>query len=68
MAKPPTRDRHRKISPENWTNPGMAMLTTNGSYISCSCGWDTNHPRPKIRDDRAEQHLNKRHGGAGLWL
>lgn len=36
--------------------------------ISCSCGWLYMHERVKVRENAAQRHLDKRHGGVGMWM
>lgn len=64
--RPPTRDRHRKPSPANWTDPRLAMISYDDVTVACSCGWDYYHPREKIRENAIDRHLNKRHEGRGI--
>lgn len=45
----------------------LAAIQTEGYTVSCSCGWATNHPRKKIREDAAQVHIDKHHGRA-VWL
>lgn len=49
---------------------GIAMIkTTSEGMIYCSCGgWQFIHRRVKVREDRAQAHLDNKHGGAGVWL
>lgn len=37
--------------------------------LQCSCGGFTIiHERQKVREDRAQKHIDKKHGGRGIWL
>jgi hypothetical protein len=48
---------------------GLAVLATQGFTISCSCGgFAKTHIRSKVREDAAERHVNKHHGGRAVWL
>ncbi len=46
----------------------MAIVRREDGGITISCGWAKVHPRVKVLEDAAERHLNKKHGGQGLWL
>lgn len=49
---------------------GLAMITepVTGA-LTCSCeGFTTIHPRRKVREDKAQRHIDKAHGGRGVWL
>lgn len=47
----------------------IAVVTTYGdTRIEISCGWSKSHPRAKVREDAAQRHLDKKHGGSGMWL
>ena len=37
-------------------------------YAECSCGKPFIQKRDKARDAAIQAHLNKKHGGQGLWL
>lgn len=49
---------------------GLAIIREPlAGSIQCSCGGFTFiHQRKKVREDRAQAHLDKKHGGAGIWL
>lgn len=67
-AKPRPSDRHKSAKPEQWSSPSIAQITQDGAVIGCSCGWTGHHRRTVIREDKAERHVNKRHGGQAMWL
>lgn len=46
----------------------VARITDAEGVIVCSCGWAKPHRRRKVREDRAQDHLNKKHGGMGMWF
>lgn len=66
--KPATSDHRTRPKPEQWTDPGIARISQDGAVIGCSCGWTDHHPRTRIREDKAERHVNKRHGGSAMWF
>jgi hypothetical protein len=56
-----------KVSPEKWTSPFMPFISYEGVDVAkCSCGWSTRSGRVKVREDRIDRHLNKRHNGRGM--
>lgn len=38
------------------------------AYAECSCGQPFTHQRKKARENSIQRHLDKKHGGRGLWL
>lgn len=54
--------------PAKWTQPRIARVTYYGHTANCSCGWNFSHKREKIREDRIDAHLDKRHAGRGIRL
>lgn len=46
----------------------IAVVRTEGNTIGCSCGWGYMHKREKVREDAADRHLDKKHGGQGIRL
>lgn len=71
MVSRNTADRHKKISDPAKAKPvGLAMITEPApGALSCSCGGFTAvHQRRKVREDRAQRHLDKHHEGRGIWL
>lgn len=66
--KPATNDRHKSPGPEQWEKLGIARITEDAPFIGCSCGWTAQHRRDRIRGDKAERHVNKRHGGQAMWF
>ena len=43
--------------------------TDEQDTIACSCrAWMFRHPRRKVRENRAQTHLKRKHKGNGLWL
>lgn len=46
----------------------VAMIQSEGRAIGCSCGWGYMHKREKVREAAAQRHLDKHHGGQGMWL
>ena len=66
-------DRFQKLSaPDPELQNSMARITSyvheDPSRILCSCGWAYRHPRTKVRENAAERHVNKRHGGRSIWF
>jgi hypothetical protein len=49
---------------------GIAVIKSEAAgSLSCSCGgWSIIHPRAKVREDRAQKHIDRKHGGRGVWL
>jgi hypothetical protein len=47
---------------------GMAIVKFETGGVSISCGWVKIHNRVKVLEEAAQNHLNKKHGGQGLWL
>ena len=35
----------------------------HGPTVFCSCGWKFRHRREKVREDRVDSHLAKKHRG-----
>lgn len=47
----------------------LAMVRDDpNGFIECTCGWSKLHRRKKVREDAAEAHLGKQHGGVGMWV
>ena len=47
----------------------MPVIKTEGTVTYCSCeGFASAHPRVKVREDKAQRHLDRKHQGRGLWL
>lgn len=46
----------------------IAVIQSEGNTIGCSCEWGYAHPREKVREEAAQRHLDKKHGGQGMWL
>lgn len=47
----------------------VAVMRTEGDTIACSCeGFAKTHARQKVREDAAQRHIERRHGGRGMWL
>ncbi len=69
MTRPPTSDRLKPMTGEPKSKPKLPVLTTTGEFMACSCGgWATSHKRTKVREDRAQRHLDRKHGGRGIWM
>ena len=47
---------------------GMAIVRFEEGGVTISCGWLKIHSRRKVLEDAAQRHLDKKHGGRGLWL
>jgi len=61
--------RNRKPDLSDAREVTLAFIRTTGDTIHCSCnGWLKTHPRKKVRENAAQRHLDKKHGGAGAWL
>lgn len=50
------------------TPVSMAIVTQGDGYAKCSCGQPFVQHRQKVREDAIQRHLNKKHGGQGLWM
>ena len=51
------------------TIPVVKTITfDNGTGVEITCGWSTAHKRRRVAEDRAEAHINTKHGGRGVWL
>lgn len=72
MSRPalPARkvSRNRKVGQAKRQPVKMAIIRSEGALITCSCGWAGSHVRDKVREDKAQRHLDKRHQGEGMWL
>lgn len=69
--QPSTSDRHPKMIDLSKTREvRIAVIrAVEGLGLTCSCGgWSGWHKRAKVREDKAQRHLDKHHGGSGLWL
>ena len=67
--RPTTSDHHKPLKSE--PKPvGIAMITEpQPGAIACSCGgFVFIHQRQKVREDRAQAHLDKKHNGTGAWM
>lgn len=61
--------RNSKLMSSNPREVKIAMIRTDGTTTYCSCnGWYKLHGRRKVREKAAQRHLDRKHGGAGLWL
>lgn len=66
MSRPTTTD-HLVRPPLR--KVGMAVISDNGRTSTCSCNWISKPAeRKKVREDRAQAHLDKVHQGRGLWM
>lgn len=66
-----TADHQTKmVDPAKAKPVGMAVISSEyEGVLVCSCGgWLVRHARQKVREDRAQAHLDKKHGGFGIWL
>jgi hypothetical protein len=67
-----SRNDHRPklVDPAKAKPVGLAVIRQpEPGAIMCSCGGFTFiHQRAKVRDDRAQRHLDKKHQGRGVWL
>lgn len=64
-------DHLTKLSDPTKAKPvGLAIIREPlAGSIQCSCGGFTFiHERKKVRDDRAQKHLDRKHDGRGIWL
>lgn len=66
--RPLTRDRQPKTKAGPSKSVGLAIIHTGTGHTYCSCGWQFFHPREKILGDRSQSHINRKHGGQGVWL
>lgn len=67
--RPRPTDRHRPLSGK--PKPvGLAVITEpEVGAITCSCGgFIALHQRRKVREERAQAHLDKKHDGVGVWM
>lgn len=46
----------------------MAIIHVEAGYVTCNCNWSKVHHRDKVLTEAAQRHLDKKHGGQGLWL
>lgn len=68
--RPVTTDRRKPVVDRRPKPVGIAMITepVEGS-LACSCeGFATMHPRRKVREDKAQRHIDKAHYGQAVWL
>lgn len=58
------------VDPAKAKPVGLAVISSEQpGVLVCSCGgWLVRHNRQKVREDRAQSHLDKKHGGMGVWL
>lgn len=69
--RPAPADRHEKINDASKAKDvRLAIIReVEGNALVCSCGaFSITHARVKVREDRAQKHLDKKHDGKGLWL
>lgn len=62
------QDRVSGNAPKTWSNPRIPVIKDAYGLITCSCGWFKVHDRQKVREERAQAHLDKRHEGTGAWM
>lgn len=70
-ARPTTTDFHKpiRVSPRKAGKTSMARVSSDGPLPVCSCGWVGKQARrKKVREDRMQAHLDKKHHGRGIWL
>lgn len=66
--RPEVKDRQAPLAQPS-TEVGLARISQDErGAVACSCGWLKIHARQKVREDAAERHLNRKHGGMGIWL
>lgn len=46
----------------------LAVMRDEGYVITCNCGWSVKHQRTKVRETKAQRHVDKAHGGRSIWL
>lgn len=48
---------------------GLALVSNDKTepVTTINCGWRYRHKRKKVREDAAQRHLDKHHGGQGIW-
>lgn len=70
MTRPATQGFQKPIHTAARRNVKIAAVQDSPDLnaISCTCGWVKTHARKKVREDAAEAHLTKKHGGIGVWL
>lgn len=72
MSRPalPARkvSRNRKVGQGKQQPVKVAIIRFDDGLITCSCGWAAVHQRNKVREEKAQRHLDKRHKGEGMWL
>lgn len=67
--RPATKDRYPKIKASETAPVGLAVISqTEVGLISCNCGWRFIHVRNKVREERADTHVGKKHGGQAAWM
>jgi hypothetical protein len=59
---------HRRKSRPGSVKRSLHSVTEHPGYATCSCGWDTFHPRVKIRNRRVDAHVAEKHNGQALFL
>lgn len=47
---------------------GLALIKVGPGEAVCNCGWHSHHQRVKVLGDRAQAHVDKKHGGEALWM
>ena len=47
---------------------GLALVRVEAGLVTCNCGWHFYHPRTKVLEDRAQSHVDRKHGGAAAWI
>lgn len=59
----------KQAKPEQWKSPFVAVIRYVGvDMATCSCGWTCRSGRVKVREDKIDRHLTKRHNGRGVRL
>ncbi len=63
-------DRRKAINDRRPAPVGIAVIKeVEGVGLTCSCGgWTGWHARASVRETKAQRHLDKHHGGSGVWL
>lgn len=46
----------------------VAVISQGDTAAQCSCGAAFTQQRAKVREAAIQAHLDKKHGGTGLWL
>lgn len=68
--RPATSDRRKPVVDRRPKPVAIAMITEPyDGALACSCeGFATTHRRRAVREDKAQRHVDRKHGGQAVWL